>query len=268
MAMWVHRLVVAAAFLLTPAMLYPSVAHAALVTAVPADTSVTIGETVIVRIQLLSSFPDLEGFRFVYQYNPAVLEFLGAAPGEVLSGAPGATFGTVRPDYAAPADSAWYEGAVLDGVSAGPGILTYLYFKTVGPGNGALVCRGVDLRDSANQRTLATCFDAVIRVPGTTDAELAAAPGGLWFEPPRPNPARDAVTFRFAVPAAANVSLTIHDLFGRGIAELERGTMPAGAHTRTWAFRDGAGAVVPPGVYLAKLTAGSEMLTRAVIRVR
>lgn len=164
MTMWVHRFVVAAAFLLAPATLYPCVAQAASVTAVPADTSVTIGETIIMRIQLLSSFPNFEGFRFVYQYDPAVIEFLGATPGEVLTGAPGVIFATVRTEYAAPADSAWYEGAVLEGVSAGPGVLAYLHFRTVGPGSGSVVCRGVDLRDSSNQQTLATCFDAVIRV--------------------------------------------------------------------------------------------------------
>lgn len=105
-------------------------------------------------------------------------------------------------------------------------------------------------------------------VPPSTDVEAPLATGGLWFGAPRPNPARDAVTFRFAIPAAAEVSLAIYDLFGRRVADLARGTLSAGAHTETWDFRDGAGVTVPPGVYLAKLGAGGEVLTRAVVRVR
>jgi len=105
-------------------------------------------------------------------------------------------------------------------------------------------------------------------VPRTTDVAAAPAGGGLWFGPPRPNPARDAVTFRYALPATASVLLAIYDLFGRRVAELADGTLPAGAHTTVWDFRDAAGATVPPGVYLAKLAAGGEVLTRAVIRVR
>ncbi len=143
---------------------YGGAARAASVTMVPADTSVTIGETVVLRVQLISPFSNFEGFKAVYRYEPNVLSFIGATPGEVFTSAPGAIFATLRSEYAAPMDSVWYEAAVLDGTSSGPGILAYLTFQTIGPGNGTIVCKGVDLRDSDNQQTLATCFDAIVHV--------------------------------------------------------------------------------------------------------
>lgn len=162
----IHRLVFATALMCLGGLLHAGAARAASVTLVPADTSVTVGEDVYLRVQLLSPFPDLEGYRFVYQYTPSVLDFIGIQPGDVLTGAPGAYFETVRAEYAVPADSAWYEAAVLDGESAGPGILAFLHFKAVATGNGTLVCRGVDIRDSSNQQTIPVCFDAVIHVFG------------------------------------------------------------------------------------------------------
>ena len=162
----IRRTACATACLCVLGALHPGHAHAASVTVVPADTSVTVGETVIVRVLLLSPFPDLEGYRFVYRYSPAILNFTGAQPGDVLTSAPGAYFETVRPEYAAPADSAWYEAAVLEGESAGPGILAFLHFFANAPGTGTIVCRGVDLRDSSNHQTIPLCFDAVVHVFG------------------------------------------------------------------------------------------------------
>lgn len=161
-----HRLAPVTMLLCLGGLLYAGSACAASVTVVPADTSVTVGEDVYLRVLLLTPFPDLEGYRFIYQYTPSVLDFMGIQPGDVLTSAPGAYFETVRPEYAVPADSAWYEAAVLEGGSAGPGILAFLHFKAVAAGNGTLLCRGVDLRDSSNQQTIPVCFDAVIHVFG------------------------------------------------------------------------------------------------------
>jgi hypothetical protein len=105
-------------------------------------------------------------------------------------------------------------------------------------------------------------------VPRTTDVGFGDGGGGLMFAAPRPNPARDRVAFSYALPERGEVSLAIFDLNGRLVVEIEDGARAAGPHHATWDFRDSAGRPVPAGLYLAKLRAGSETVTRSVIRLR
>jgi hypothetical protein len=46
------------------------------------------------------------------------------------------------------------------------------------------------------------------------------------------------------------------------------GILPAGTHRRTWDGRDEAGREVPPGVYFASVSAGGEVATRRILRIR
>ena len=101
------------------------------------------------------------------------------------------------------------------------------------------------------------------------------APAALAFAPPAPNPARGAVRFEFALPLAGAVRLSILDLQGR-VRWSRSATIAAGAGGAPyaarfawgWDLRDGRGAAVAPGVYLARLEtpAGAAVRRFAVIR--
>ena len=82
-----------------------------------------------------------------------------------------------------------------------------------------------------------------------------------------PNPFNPATTFRFRLPAAATVSLFLHDTTGRRVRTvLEGATFAAGDARVNWDGRDDAGRPVPSGVYLARLeTPGQVTTARAVL---
>ncbi len=80
---------------------------------------------------------------------------------------------------------------------------------------------------------------------------------------PFPNPARGAVTLRYSLPEAADVTLAVFDVLGRRVAVLADGTVPAGAHEASLDV-DG----LPSGVYLVRLTAGTQHAAQRLVVVR
>lgn len=104
---------------------------------------------------------------------------------------------------------------------------------------------------------------------GTTDVDGAAAPRALSFTLESVNPAHDGARLRLALPAAANVRLTIHDVAGRRVRVLADGARAAGEHTFAWDLRDDAGRSAGAGFYFARVAiAGGATITRRVAVVR
>lgn len=87
--------------------------------------------------------------------------------------------------------------------------------------------------------------------PGTT--------GKLSFSV-YPNPAR-TVNVAFTLPTASNVDIGVYDLFGRRVATIASGRMPAGDYQKAWAGLDAAGNAVHSGVYFYRLRAGDQTRT-------
>ncbi|MBK7046614.1 MAG: S8 family serine peptidase [bacterium] len=84
-----------------------------------------------------------------------------------------------------------------------------------------------------------------------------------------PNPFNPRTTLRFALPAATNVTLEIHDLAGRLVRRLVDGTLPAGDHAVLWDGLDGSGRTVASGQYVARLReADRAAVTRKLTLVR
>jgi len=138
-------------------------ARAVTVSVVPPDTSVAVGDVCVLRV-VTTAFTDLKAFQFIYGFAPTVIKLQGIDPGEVLTGSGRSFYGYWLPDNVAPADTAWYDAAMLDGTSAGPGILAYLTFKAVALGVSPVDCRWVDFRDSYNVQTLPVCESGLVRV--------------------------------------------------------------------------------------------------------
>ena len=58
---------------------------------------------------------------------------------------------------------------------------------------------------------------------------------------------------------------TIHDAAGRLVRRLRSGVLSAGRHEFLWDRRDAAGREVAPGVYLARVSTGTEEKTTRVV---
>lgn len=78
-----------------------------------------------------------------------------------------------------------------------------------------------------------------------------------------PNPFNPQTTIRYTLAEAGPVRLTVFDLLGREVTTLVHGTRLAGSHTATF---DATG--LPSGVYLYRLEAGGQVLTRQMMRVK
>ena len=92
---------------------------------------------------------------------------------------------------------------------------------------------------------------------------------GIELYPVTPNPATGATLIRYALPELSQVSLKVYDISGRLVRELDRGgERPAGVHVLGWDGRNGAGLLVPGGVYLCRLEVGGFSRTRSVVLLR
>jgi hypothetical protein len=91
---------------------------------------------------------------------------------------------------------------------------------------------------------------------------------------PQPNPAVGSTTLRYAIGqdvAAAGpveVSISIHDLQGRVIRQLEKARHGVGTYRVSWDTKDAQGRAVAPGLYYLNLRAGMAQETKRVTVMR
>jgi hypothetical protein len=135
-------------------------AGAVTVSVSPADTTVLCGDTLTVRI-VTDAFDDLKAYQLVFGFDPAIVEYVGAVAGDVL------TMGTMQElaDVTPPVDSVWVDCAQLVGSTSGPGVLAYFKFVGLTEGSSPIQCLQVDFRDSWNVQTLPDCVSGLVRVP-------------------------------------------------------------------------------------------------------
>lgn len=157
---------------LVAALLAGAPARAATVSIAPSDTTVNVGDEFWLRATI-DPFPDLKGCDLIWGYTSARLDFLASQAGDVIAGG-GSYFDFVLPDVAAPADSVWYDAALLAGSSAGPGNIVFLKFKATLLGDALVSCLFADLRDSNNQSTLPACTGGVIHILDATPSRRAS----------------------------------------------------------------------------------------------
>ncbi len=148
-------------------------ARAVTVGVAPADTTVYLDDEFALQI-VTSDLADLKGFDLLFSFDPARLQFLGADAGDVLTGT-----GRLYADYTlvangAVADTVLYDAAMLDGATAGPGVLVSFRFKALAVGDAQIQCVRVDFRDSNNVATLPDCTGGVVHVLTATPARAVS----------------------------------------------------------------------------------------------
>lgn len=83
-----------------------------------------------------------------------------------------------------------------------------------------------------------------------------------------PNPFRSSADVWFRLAAPASVTLTVHDLSGRRVRGLLRGTAQAGDTRVTWDGRDDSGLPVPAGLYFVRLDRGRSVETTRLLHLK
>jgi hypothetical protein len=112
--------------------------------------------------------------------------------------------------------------------------------------------------------TLAGASDTTVTL-GTDGGDVPLA---FSFAPVWPNPARGGqVSLSFALPKAGAVKVALFDISGRQVRTVADRAFTAGRYTLVWDGRDDRGAVLRPGMYLARVTSGGNTQSRRVLIV-
>jgi hypothetical protein len=96
---------------------------------------------------------------------------------------------------------------------------------------------------------------------GATNLSLA-----LWQN--TPNPFGGVTRVRFAVPHEGLVRLTVYNVAGRRVANLVDDVLGRGEHSTVWNGVDASGRRVASGVYLYRLQAEGQSLTKEMVLTR
>lgn len=98
--------------------------------------------------------------------------------------------------------------------------------------------------------------------------DAAALGGALRLEAVTPNPFQGATTVAWWQAGDAPTRVTVHDLQGRLVTTLAEGNRAAGRHALAWDGRDAAGRATGAGLYLVRVQAGAQVVTRKLVRSR
>ena len=96
-----------------------------------------------------------------------------------------------------------------------------------------------------------------------TDAEQNSLPTVFTLAQNFPNPFNPATLISYQLPVNSEVRLAVYDMLGRNVATLVNGQIAAGRHTVNF---DASG--LSSGVYLYRLVAGSQVMTRKLTVVK
>lgn len=122
----------------------------------------------------------------------------------------------------------------------------------------------IDVYRLADENLEANLLLAQFAAPFPVANEPAApAASGLTLDVRGPNPFRTATEVAFSLPEPAAVRLMVYDVLGREVAVLAAGDFAPGRHAVRFDASD-----LAAGVYVARLAAGGEAVTRRLTVVR
>lgn len=93
-------------------------------------------------------------------------------------------------------------------------------------------------------------------------------PRALALSAPRPNPSRGSVTLALDLPRETDVDWVVADVQGRVVWSERPAHYAPGSWTLRWDGRDRNGLPMAPGLYLARVRVGTEVLTRRLVTIR
>lgn len=83
-----------------------------------------------------------------------------------------------------------------------------------------------------------------------------------------PNPFNPSTTINYYLPTGENIELAIYNLAGQKVKTLVNAKQSAGVHQIRWDGRNDSGELAASGVYIYRLRAGAEVLTRKMVMLR
>ena len=74
-----------------------------------------------------------------------------------------------------------------------------------------------------------------------------------------PNPFNNSVSISFEIPYSRNVNLTIFDMKGGNIRQMNLGVLGTGFHKILWDGKNNLGSELPSGIYMVVLEIGGKL---------
>jgi len=93
--------------------------------------------------------------------------------------------------------------------------------------------------------------------------EGSTLPASVILRNPSPNPFTTNLSIGYSLPESMHISLSVFDLSGRMVGELEEAVLPSGDHTSIWSPGD-----LSSGCYVVRLLTDEGVLTESCVLVR
>ncbi|MCI0451084.1 MAG: T9SS type A sorting domain-containing protein [Candidatus Latescibacteria bacterium] len=119
--------------------------------------------------------------------------------------------------------------------------------------------------------TASACEDAALvqNMPLSDPDVNDRLPRSLDLVGAAPNPFNPTVRIRFAVPApGARVRISVYNVRGQRVADLEDGLFIAGYHETTWYGTESRGAPVASGIYFVQMRSGGFRKAMKIVLVK
>ena len=210
-----------------------------------------VGQTFEVALEM-SGAGDAQGVSAQLAFDPAVVEALGTARGELL-----ARQGREAVVFSAQPGNVDAALLGVGGGIAGEGELARLTFRVKVPGDPALRIAAAEGRDAQNRELLLGGIGVTGGASGHTALRLAF-----------PNPFYKSTTVVLSLREQGPASVRVYDVAGRTVRTLLNSVQPAGERVLAWDGRDDSGTPLGAGVYMLRLEAGGHRETRAVRLVK
>lgn len=128
-----------------------------------------------------------------------------------------------------------------------------------------------DVTTSVNTATNVICGSVsslspfVVATMPTMDVDVGDLPTRIAFGPASPNPMLRSTVFALELPAEEHVDVRVHDLQGRVVRTLARGTFEPGRHALRWDGTSDDGQRLEAGLYFVRAAFGGQLVTQRVI---
>lgn len=235
----------------------------------PSSTTVAPGSTFSVYVEVTQAGSPFNGFDAIIGYDPNALTLVPLSPlsqqeGSYMKSACGSRFH--RFQQGADRDTAT-DVLLCNSVSlTGPGRIYQLQFRASSTAQFTKLSFMPGLRFYSDGLVLSpvNSCDAIIAI-GMAAGIDDALPTGLPLRlRAAPNPARSRTSLTIEAPGAGDQELRIYDVTGRTVRQLESGFFGGGVRRVTWDGRSDSGALLPPGIYLARLWAAGRWVDERV----
>jgi hypothetical protein len=102
----------------------------------------------------------------------------------------------------------------------------------------------------------------------STRESVAAGSAHFTLEQNYPNPFNPSTTITYKLSKPAQVQLVIYDITGRKVRTLVSQQQPEGQYSVKWNAVDDEGAVLPSGMYIARLKVSYEVATKKLLLMK